>query len=70
VTTSATPRHVGSRESPASHRNLALRLGLVPNDEEARAEAQQTQLTIADLVAEVHDLHHPIASSIYYEDRK
>ena len=30
----------------------------------------QLQLTIADLVAEAHDTHHPIASSLYYEDQK
>jgi glutathione S-transferase len=28
------------------------------------------QLTIADLVDEVHDSHHPIAGSLYYEDQK
>jgi glutathione S-transferase len=28
------------------------------------------QLTIADLVDEAHDVHHPIASSLYYEDQK
>jgi glutathione S-transferase len=49
---------------------LAPRLGLVPDDEEARAEASQIQLTIADFVAEVHDTHHPIASSLYYDDQK
>src|SRR5206468_4844526 len=27
-------------------------------------------LTIADLVAEVHDTHHPIAVSLYYEDQR
>ena len=32
--------------------------------------AHQLQLTIADLVAEAHDVHHPIASSLYYEDQK
>jgi glutathione S-transferase len=30
----------------------------------------QLQLTIADLVAEVHDTHHPIASGLYYQDQK
>jgi glutathione S-transferase len=49
---------------------LAPRLGLVPDDEALRAEAAQIQLTIADVVAEVHDVHHPIASSLYYEDQK
>ncbi len=49
---------------------LGPRLGLVPADEPGRLRAQQIQLTIADLVAEVHDAHHPIAVSLYYEDQK
>jgi glutathione S-transferase len=49
---------------------LAPRLNLVPNDELIRIEANQVQLSIMDLVAEVHDTHHPIASSLYYEDQK
>jgi glutathione S-transferase len=49
---------------------LGPRLNLVPRDEARRAAALQIQLTIADLVAEAHDAHHPIASSQYYEDQK
>jgi len=49
---------------------LAPRLGLVPADEASRLRAHQIQLTISDLVAEVHDTHHPIAVSLYYEDQK
>src|SRR5881397_2521148 len=49
---------------------FAPRLGLVPGDEALRAEANQIQLTIADFVGEVHDTHHPIAGSLYYEDQK
>jgi glutathione S-transferase len=49
---------------------LAPRLGLVPRDEALRAEANQIQLTIADFVGEVHDVHHPIAASLYYEDQR
>ena len=49
---------------------LGPRLGLVPQREQDRLWAHQVQLTIADLVQEVHDLHHPIASSLYYEDQK
>jgi glutathione S-transferase len=49
---------------------LAPRLGLVPSDEPARCAALQHQLTIADVVAEVHDTHHPIASGLYYEDQR
>ncbi len=49
---------------------LAPRHGLVPRDEASRLRAHQIQLTIADLVAEVHQAHHPIAVSLYYEDQK
>ena len=49
---------------------LAPRHGLVANDEASRAEALQLQLTIADIVGEAHDAHHPIGSSLYYEDQK
>jgi glutathione S-transferase len=49
---------------------LAPQLGLVPDDDAHRAEAAQIQLTIADLVGEAHDTHHPIAPSLYYDDQK
>jgi glutathione S-transferase len=49
---------------------LAPRLKLVPAGASARHYAHQLQLTIADLVAEVHDTHHPIASGLYYEDQR
>ncbi|MEO7067235.1 MAG: glutathione S-transferase [Rhodanobacter sp.] len=45
-------------------------LSLVPASESARLYAHQLQLTIADLVAEIHDSHHPIAGSLYYEDQR
>ncbi|MGH8854591.1 MAG: glutathione S-transferase [Telluria sp.] len=44
--------------------------GLAPRTDPGRLWTHQLQLTIADLVAEVHDSHHPIASSLYYEDQK
>jgi glutathione S-transferase len=49
---------------------LGPRLGLVPDDEASRTAALSHQLTLADLVAEAHDTHHPIASSLYYEDQR
>ena len=49
---------------------LGPKLGLAPRDESARFWANGLQLTITDLVAEVHDTHHPIASGDYYEDQK
>jgi glutathione S-transferase len=49
---------------------LGPRLGLAPRTEADRLWAHQLQLTIIDLVDEVHGTHHPIASSLYYEDQK
>jgi glutathione S-transferase len=49
---------------------VAPRIGVVPRSEGSRLRAHQIQLTIADLVAEAHDTHHPIASSLYYEDQR
>ena len=54
--------------------NILLFLGerhrLAPATVAGRLWTHQLQLTIADLVAEVHDCHHPIAASLYYEDQK
>ena len=54
--------------------NILLYLGahhrLAPMAEPGRLRAQQLQLTIADLVDEAHDTHHPIASSLFYEDQR
>ncbi|MGZ5202330.1 MAG: glutathione S-transferase [Telluria sp.] len=44
--------------------------GLAPLDEAGGLWTHQLQLTIADLVAESHDVHHPVGSSLYYEDQK
>jgi glutathione S-transferase len=49
---------------------LGPRLRLAPRDHSARIWAHQLQLTVADLVDEVHDTHHPIASSLYYSQQK
>jgi glutathione S-transferase len=49
---------------------LGPQLDLAPADEAGRLWAHQLQLTIADLVDEAHDTHHPIASSLYYEDQR
>ena len=48
---------------------LGARHGLAPADEAGRLWTHQLQLTIADFVDEAHDTHHPIASSLYYEDQ-
>jgi glutathione S-transferase len=49
---------------------LGARHGLAPQDEAGRLWVNQLQLTLADLVDEAHDTHHPIASGLYYEDQK
>jgi glutathione S-transferase len=49
---------------------LGPRLGLVGKSEADRLWTHQVQLTIADFVAEVHDMHHPVGTSLYYEDQK
>jgi len=49
---------------------LGPRHGLAPKPEGGRLFVHQLQLTIADLVAEAHDTHHPVASGLYYEDQK
>lgn len=49
---------------------LGPRLKLAPAREADRLWLHQLQLTIADVVDEVHDVHHPIASSLYYEDQR
>jgi glutathione S-transferase len=43
---------------------------LAPPEEGGRLWTQQLQLTLADLLSEVHDTHHPIAGGLYYEDQK
>ena len=49
---------------------LGPRLGLVPRGQADRLFVHQLELTVTDLVAEVHDTHHPVAGSLYYEDQK
>ena len=48
---------------------LGPRLGLAPRSEPARLALLEQQLTVADWLVEVHDVHHPIASSLYYEQQ-
>jgi len=49
---------------------LGEKHGLAPKTAAGRLWTHQLQLTIADLVVEIHDTHHPIASGLYYEDQK
>ncbi len=49
---------------------LGMRHGLAPRSDAGRLWAHQLQLTIADLLVEVHDTHHPISARLYYEDQR
>ncbi len=49
---------------------LGSRHGLAPKAEPGKLWVHQLQLTITDLVLEVHDTHHPLGPSLYYEDQK
>ncbi len=50
--------------------HLGARHGLAPRDEGGRLWAHQLQLTITDLVVEIHDTHHPVTSWLYYEEQR
>jgi glutathione S-transferase len=49
---------------------LGPRLNLSPRDEAGRLWAHQLQLTITDLMVEIHDSHHPITSWLYFEEQR
>ena len=54
--------------------NILLYLGehhnLAPKSDAGRLWTHQLQLTMADLLVEAHDTHHPIAPGLYYEDQR
>ena len=49
---------------------LGSRLGLAPETEAGRLWVHQLQLTVTDFVLEVHDTHHPLGPSLYYQDQR
>ena len=49
---------------------LGARHGLAPKAEAGKLCVHELQLTITDFVVEVHDTHHPLGPSLYYEDQK
>jgi glutathione S-transferase len=54
--------------------NILLFLGgrhdMAPTNLADRYWLHQLQLTITDFVAEVHNIHHPVAAGAYYEEQK
>ncbi|HUR90707.1 MAG TPA: glutathione S-transferase [Ramlibacter sp.] len=57
-------------QAPLILHYVAPKIGLIGAGETDRLWAHQVQLTIADFATEAHDVHHPVASSLYYEDQK
>jgi len=49
---------------------IGARHGLAPKTEGGKLWVHQLQLTVTDFVLEVHDTHHPLGPSLYYEDQK
>lgn len=49
---------------------LGERHGVAPSNIADRLWLNELQLTIADLVAEVHNVHHPVAMMAYYDEQK
>lgn len=49
---------------------LGERHGLAPKTGLGRLKVHQIQLTVADLVSEAHDTHHPLGADLYYEDQQ
>ena len=49
---------------------LGERHGLAPKAAAGRLWVHQMQLTLADFLVEIHDIHHPIGSGLYYEEQK
>jgi glutathione S-transferase len=49
---------------------LGARHGLAPKAEAGKLWVHQLQLTVADFVLEIHDTHHPLGPSLYFEDQR
>jgi glutathione S-transferase len=70
----APPFLVAGEQTIGQSANILLFLGgahrLAPRAQAGRLWVHQLQLTIADVVAEAHDTHHPVSNALYYEDQK
>jgi glutathione S-transferase len=49
---------------------LGSRHALSPKAEPGKLWVHQLQLTVTDFVLEIHDTHHPLGPSLYYEDQR
>src|SRR3546814_3313214 len=50
--------------------DLGERHDLAPSPMGDRLWLNQLQLTVADMIAEVHNVHHPVAAGAYYHEQK
>ena len=70
----AAPYLVADGMTIAQVANILLFLGqkhdLAPAELTGRLWVNQLQLTIADMLAEAHQVHHPVGSALYYEDQQ
>ncbi len=57
-------------QTAAILQHLGPKLKLVARAEAQRLWTHQIQLTIADMVNEAHDAHHPLGPGLYYDDQK
>lgn len=62
------PLVIGQTAAILHHLGPALKL--VGRSEQSRIWTQQIQLTIADMVTEAHDTHHPVGVGLYYEEQR
>jgi glutathione S-transferase len=49
---------------------LGSRHALSPKAEPGKLWVHQLQLTVTDFLLEIHDTHHPLGPSLYYEDQR
>jgi glutathione S-transferase len=49
---------------------LGVRHDLAPREEGGRLWVHQLQLTVTDFVVEIHDTHHPISGSLYFQQQR
>jgi glutathione S-transferase len=49
---------------------LGNRLSLAPRDAAGKLWTHQLQLTLVDFLVEIHDTHHPLGGTLYYEQQK
>lgn len=57
-------------QTPTILQYLGPQIGMAPDDEAGRLHVSQMMQTALDLSNETHDVHHPIAVGLVYEDQK